>query len=453
MAKVRFWKFRKETRFLMDILIKFTFISPQNRKFLTNEINLLLALNCDKTSKCREKNYTNEEVSDFSKGLFKTPHEILNPTPGETVLGDSDKTGNYVLIENDSLLLYSLNYFKARTKDEIKKKNEDLGFSFYKEEYIFYLIKNSHTKQSIKYLAKLILLKCSENKAIFDIVLSLLIRILDELSDMENSFFDESDPESEAEIYKNYGQNLKEYPNKILKKNVSFIFKKLATDVQNNKLSEYKQKSCLSKLFSFYSKNKKYYSRAITVINILLNIFESTNIDTKKYLKDLNDILNWLNKFSVPPKHYEIKGINMYKDLPAVYHSKVMDDKQKAEFEKKEKEKTILKIERMKRIILNKKKEYNIANFDGDLSDFKFTFGDVVLFQEKEYVVTNCLDEMIRVKLIEKEKKNKWEDVNLSKKTNEKKLNISQKEKIKFWIEKDHYQLRIKNLVPEDVLK
>ena len=75
------------------------------------------------------------------------------------------------------------------------------------------------------------------------------------------------------------------------------------------------------------------------------------------------------------------------------------------------------------------------------------------MFQEKEYVATNCLDEMIRVKLIEKEKKNKWEDVNLSKKTNEKKLNISQKEKIKFWIEKDHYQLRIKNLVPEDVLK
>ena len=86
-------------------------------------------------------------------------------------------------------------------------------------------------------------------------------------------------------------------------------------------------------------------------------------------------------------------------------------------------------------------------NFDGDLSDFKFTFDDVILYQDKEYVVINCLDEMIRVKLVEKNKEKEWEDITLDKKTNKKKMTISEKEKIKFWIETDNYQLKIKSLV------
>ena len=218
-------------------------------------------------------------------------------------------------------------------------------------------------------------------------------------------------------------------------------------EAKNDKLGEYKIKTIASKLFSFFSKNKKYYSRAITIVNIILNIFETNKIDSKKYLKELNEILNWLNKYKISPKYFEIKGIIMYKDLPAAYHMKDLGKEKKIEFEKKEIDNTNKKINRIKQILANKSNEYNISNFDGDLSDFKFTFDDVILYQDKEYVVINCLDEMIRVKAVEKNKEKEWEDITLDKKTNKKKMTISEKEKIKFWIETDHYQLKIKSLV------
>ena len=136
-----------------------------------------------------------------------------------------------------------------------------------------------------------------------------------------------------------------------------------------------------------------------------------------------------------------------------MYHMKDMTPQQRAEFDKKETEKTNKKIERIKNILYNKKIEYNVTNFDEDLSDFKFNFGDVISYDNKEYVVTNCLDEMIRVKLIEKNKNkddkddlSEWDDINRSKKLKKRKMTIFEKEKISFWIEKDNYKLRIKKL-------
>ena len=138
-----------------------------------------------------------------------------------------------------------------------------------------------------------------------------------------------------------------------------------------------------------------------------------------------------------------------------MYHIKDMTPQQRSEFDKKETEKTNKKIERIKNILYNKKIEYNVTNFDEDLSDFKFNFGDVVSFDNKEYIVTNCLDEMIRVKLIEKNKNNdkddkddlsEWDDITRNKKLKKRKMTIFEKEKISFWIETDNYKLRIKKL-------
>ena len=340
--KIKFYSYKNETRFLLDILHKFSLISQENRKFLVNEINISLPLNLFIGKKCQEKEYSEQEVLNIDKGLFKPAHEILNPTPGQTVLGDRDKTGNYATLDYDIMLLCSLNYFKARTKDEIKKKNEDIGFSFYSDRYILSLIRHCKTKQGIKYFYKLVLLKCLENKEIFETVVKRLIAIIDAISDIEAAFFDESDLESDAEIYKNVGENAGDDCSlKTLKKNVSFVFRKLVSDSKNDKLRDYKIKTILSKLFTYFSKNKKYYSKAITIVNILLNIFETSEIDIKKYTKELNEILNWLIKYPVPPKHYEIRGMNMYKDQPPAYHYKEMSKEQKAQFEKKEKDKTI----------------------------------------------------------------------------------------------------------------
>ena len=152
------------------------------------------------------------------------------------------------------------------------------------------------------------LISFCKQKNIFDLVVKYLIEILDIIKDLEGNYFDESNPESEPEIYKNTGQNSNESNGKTLKKNISVIFRKLIMEAKNDKFGEYKIKTIASKLFSYFGKNKKYYSKAIVAVNIILNIFETNKIDSKKYLKDLNDILNWLTKYKIAPKYYEIKG-------------------------------------------------------------------------------------------------------------------------------------------------
>ena len=448
LCKIKFFNYLNESRFLLEILLKFALISPGNRKFLANEIKLLLPLKILIGPKIDQKEYeyNRKEIFNFSKGEFIAPHEVLNPQPGQRVEGDRDRMGKFINLDYIFMLFCCLDYTKEKKKDELKKNPIELYFSFYNANYFLSLTRYCKTKQDIKYLSKLISFKCSEDKNIFDLVMKHLFDIWDVIKDLDTNYFDESDEDTEAEIYKNTGENTTECSHKTLKKNVSFILRKLAIEAKGN-FGEYKIKTILSKLFSFYSKNKKYYSRAIMAVNTILNIFESIKIDNKKYLKDLNDILNWLNKFKVPPKHYEIKGINMYKQLPAQYHRKEMNERQKSEYEKKEIENTNKKIERLKQILLNKNLEYNISKFDGDLSDFKFTFGDVISIEKKEYEIINVLDEMIRVKLVEKNDLKEWEDIWKDKKTNKKKMTISEKEKIKFWVETDNYQLRIKNLV------
>ena len=456
LKKISFWKTQNESRFLFDILLKFTLISPENRKLLAKETKILLPLNVFIAKDCQEKKYTNEEATDFDKGVFKSEHDILNPTPGEVVYGDRDKTGKYLTLDYDIMLLCSLNYFKSKTKDEIKKSNDDIGFTFWKENYIYLLMRHCKTKQGIKYFSRLTQLKCANNKDIFDIVIKRLLSILENISDTESAFFDEMDPETEAEIYKNIGENNFDCSLKTLKKNVSFVLKKILVDAKNDKLLDYKIKTSIGKLYTFYSKNKKFYSRAITVINMLIAIFESINIDSRKYSKELNDILNWLTKNKIPPKFYEIKGMTMYKNLPNAYHVKEMTKEQRIDFDKKETENTNKKIEKIKNILMNKKPEYNIANFDEDLSDFKFNFGDVIIFDNKEYIVTNCLDEMIRVKLIEKNNDKDglgdWDDISRNKKLKKRKMTIYEKEKISFWIETDNYKLKIKKLADENLI-
>ena len=458
LKKIKFDKYQNESRFLFLTLLKFSLISQKNKMFLTKDINILLPLNILIAKNCNENKYSYEEVFDFDRGAFSSPHEILNPSPDETILGDSDKVGNYITLEYDLMLLCNLNYFKCRTKDEIKKNKYDIGFTFWKEGYLYNLLRYTKTKMAIKYFSKLIVLKCNDNKDLFDVIIKELFKFLDIITDAEDAYFDESDPEQNLNIYKNTEKNIKNCSLRVLKKNISFLLRILILESINDKFSEYKIKTILSKLFSFFSKNKKYYSRAITAINIILNIFESIELDSKKYYKDLNDILHWLNKFNIAPKHYEIKGINMYKDLPLSKHVKQMDIKQRTEYEKKEIEKTNKKIERLKSIIMNKKCAFNISNFEGDLSDFKFNFGDIVSYENKVYKVINCLDEMIEVKLIEDKKisndnkdnkdnnNNEWDDIYRNKKLEKKKMNIYQKEKIKFWIETDDYRLRIKQL-------
>ena len=69
------------------------------------------------------------------------------------------------------------------------------------------------------------------------------------------------------------------------------------------------------------------------------------------------------------------------------------------------------------------------------------------MFDNKLCIVTNCLDELIKIKLIEDKKEDESDKEFKVKDMNKKKKDIYEKEKNTFWVETDDYRLRIKGLV------
>ena len=447
LAKIEFRKNTKESRFLFSILLKFTFITPDAKKFLNENLQLSTIFNLIYCQECKQQNYSLEKLFDIDKGFFEPSHNILNPNLNDQVYGENDKTGKFVDINYDFMLLCSLMYYKERPKDDIIKKDEDIGFTFWNEDYIYRLIRKSKTLQDINYLSSLIKLKCIDNKDIFDNVLNKLLYILERINDDENAFYDEFDKDSTYNIYKN--KNVTSAISNILnllRSNVTIIFKKLFHETKD-KFDDYKIKTCLNKLFALFCKYKKYYGISISIINIIIDIYEERNI-YNQYPKEITEILNWLNKNKVPPKLYSIKGISMYRDeqMNFYYQGEISKDVKK-EFEQVETQKANKKIEYINKILKEKNNSYDTSNFYGDLSEFKFTFGDKVIFDNKICRVTNFLDELIKVKLIEDKKEEEYEKEFKVKNIFKKKKDIYEKEKNSFWVETDDYRLKIKDLV------
>ena len=436
-SKINYQKYEKEVRFLYSILLKFSFISSEAKSFLKKETNLCSILNLIKFSQCRNSNY-HSDVFEIDKGLFPTTHDILNPCPNEVVYGENDKVGKYILANYDFMLLCSLTYYKEKTKEEIEKNDEDIGYTFYYDKYIYLLIRSSRTRQDINFLANVIRYKCLNDKEITDNVLNKLFYIIERVNDEEKAFYDEYDQENNYLIYKNKSIN----PNSqnilnLLRSNVAIIIRKLVMET-NDKYDDYRIKTILNKLFSIFKDNKNYYGISLYLVNLFIDIYEKKDI-YKKYPKEINEIYNWINKNKIPPKLYEIKGIKMYRDERDYYHEISKD--MKKEFDQVEIAKANQKIEKINRIMKEKAINFDLTNNNCDLNDFKFVIEDQVLFDNKLYKVTNSLDELIKIRLIDS-KKEEFKTKNMSKK----KIDIYEKEKISFWVETDDYRLRIKKL-------
>ena len=446
---------KRDSRFLYAVLLRFSLLSKETRYFLRRKVNMQLLLNILLFQECRECDYDSSEITNIDQGLFDTSHDILNSNPYHKILCEPDKLGKFYIINYHFLLLCNLLYYEERPKEEIEYRNEDIGFTFYNEKYIEELIKYASTKQDINYLSNLFAKKCFNNKTIFENILNKLIDILERLSDNENSFYDLIEEEKSNEIYKNSNDN--NLFLKRLRNNIDIIFKKIIFDINDNN-NENRLKNSLSKLYSLFKDNKKYYGITISIINIIIDIsyfsLENDNL-TEKNQKILRDISDWLNKNNIPPKLYDIKGIKMYRkddDVMAnMYysHSKNKKDINKQiieEFDKEEIRKTNKKIEIINKILSNSM-DKDISSYNCDLTDFKFAIGDQIIYENKDYIITECLDELIKIKLMDKKIEDKEFKVNGF---HEKKMNLFEKEKISFWVETDNYNIRIKKLVDND---
>ncbi len=82
---------------------------------------------------------------------------------------------------------------------------------------------------------------------------------------------------------------------------------------------------------------KKYYVVTIFIVNMIIDLFEEKNM-SENYIKELNEILNWLKRNMIPPRYYSIKGINMYREEKVYYQP--MDESFKKDFDKVETIKT-----------------------------------------------------------------------------------------------------------------
>ena len=446
---------KNEIRFLFYVLLKFSLLFDKARLYLNKKyrFNLLTYLHIS-----NKRNVDNLIMFDEDLQVVKMEHEILNSDPKHQIFGENDKVGVYKLLNYEFMFLCSSLYYKEKSKEEIEKKN-DRYFSFYDDDddeesnitnsNVLLFLRNAQTKQDINYLSNLFKKKCYDDKIFFDNLLKKMIEILERITDKEDSFFDKFDEETYDEIYKDSknAHNLKRYRN-----NIGIIMIKILFDVKDNKLDEYRIKNAINALYSLFKKHKKYYGISISIINILIDIFSQQSDLLQKYIKNLNDILEWLQKYKIPPKLYDIKGIKMYEPgsqqeqyemmMLSQYSRAEIDKKAKDDFDKAETEKTNKKIELINSIINNEKNEKDISNCNCDFSDFKFAIGDEVIYDKKNYIITECLDELIKIKIMESNEESELK----AKGYHEKKLSPAEKEKKCFWIDTNNYKLRIRRL-------
>jgi len=429
------YKNLRDSQYIYKVLLKFSLISNEARHFKFKKIDVLLLLNMLMFQDLKKKSHPNNSIIQFDRAMFKSSHEILNCLSEGHIRIEGQTKYNNKTSHFEFLLLCNLIYCKEKSKEEINKEdNRDLGFSFWDKRYIFELIDNAKTKQDINYLSNVIKLRCINNEKIFDLILEVLIEILEKVNDYENSFYDESDEEKNYDIY----SNLKKNRYLLLRSNVTMIFKKFAMETGDSN-DKFIIKSCINRLYSFFKDNMKYYGLSILAINIIVDIIDIGKLQ-KIYSKQLTDILDWLNKYNIPPKYTEQKGILMFRNESISYAQNEIDNNFLTEFNNTELKKTNKKIERIENLLKNKNTEIDISSIYYDLSDFKFAIGDQVIYNNKNYKVTGYLDELIKIKLIEDDDKKDNNYGNKSKYTN------YEKEKSSFWIETDNYNLRIKKL-------
>ena len=453
MTKIKF-KYNNELRFLYDVLLKFCLVSQKAKEFLTDTIKMKLKLNylmfLNEEEFIRTLRQLRYNIDfDIDKGLFNTGHEILNSNPNGDIFGEQDKNGKYFRLKYGYNLLCILSFSKEKSKEELEKNQEDLFFSFHNKKYIQKLIVLALTKQDINYLSKLFVKKCFENKIIFNNIVEVLIFILRNMRDSQSSFYDKIEEENNDDIYNNSTNNKLFF--KRIKANIIIIFRNIIFEIRDTNF-EYRFKHSIEELMSLFREYKKYYGVTIAIINIIIDIFSNAGELSEKNQKPLQEILDWLYKYPVPPKLYEIKGLMMYKpenESHFFYYQGEPDKKEKEEFDKNENKKTKRKIEIISKILEGKKIEKNISNYNSDLSDFQFAIGDEVIYDKKDYVITNFIDEYIKIKIIDNNEDNKNKKQFKVKGFHEKPVNISEKEKKSLWVETDKYNLRIKKLISD----
>ena len=448
-----------ESRFFYFIIYRFSLISKKTKKFLINKALFLEFLNIVLLPEIREEYHDESKIlNSIEKGLYTPSHNILNTYKGK-LNGIFDKGGAFHY-ENYSIMLYFYLLSHER-KEKAKHPYFEGAYNFENKKFIKALFFKINTKQDAFIFSYLINIRCrnpKHYKSRIDNVLTNIINILNRADCDENINYDINNNKDNYNngMYNNnngYGNNI-DYENsfpKINPKYILLIFKRfISTTSDNKKIDEYRISNSLKYFFKVVENNAKFYNFMDMLIDFLIELFTNYFGIMSPYINEfsnnIKEIMQWIKKYPISPKLYPIEGISMYKDNNVVY-KQYINEKEKIEFIEEQVRKSDKKLHKLNNII-----EFRISGHDYeyeadfDLTDFKFRKGDYIYYNKKKAIVKEHLDELILIKIIEKEKGNENKPKNLNDIDDEEKYSLKDIEKTKFWVAKDDKNITIFNL-------
>ena len=421
-----------EHRFLYFTIYKFSLLSQDSREFLIYKCRVFELLCLILHNEHQSNDYIIKQIilSTYI-GPYTVTHNILSQNEDDELEIIRDKSGiyrneNYIYI----LFFYLLSYIPPKDIDE-DDIVYDSGYSLENKNFINVLLNNIRTKQDAFGFSNYINEKSKNSK-------SKINNVYDVLGDRLLKIDNNDKINYEYNNYKNYvNNNMNENPNQddpgINPKYLVMIFKKFILNHLPKK--DYVKKG-IKLIFSLFSKNQKYYSYSMMLIDLILELFSTDLKSYSEYFSDdLENMLQWLENWPIPPTKYNIEGISMYKKLKINYDNNLSEEK-KNEFNNTELNNTQKKIDKIYDILSgdlkNNNENENKYGKDLDLSDFKFIIGDTILYQNKERVIEEALDEQLKISV----------DIDM-KNVNKNIINNNKKE---IWIEIDDPTIEIKEL-------
>ena len=440
-----------DNKFLYYVLYKFSIISSNTREYLIKVIPVLdfLNINLNQYLLSSNKNKINKETLeniDIKKYYdYSFMHDILNINSIHGKIKIINDKGGIYHYENYLYLLY----FNLLS-DEYKDKEKDNIFSFDNSDFVFKLFTSLINRQDCFLFAHLINAKCYNNLSRENLVINLIFDILDKLDYKEDINYKLNKANSNTKIttIKDYKNRYELDPRNILLTLRLFI---LNTDNDGN-IKKNRIKISIQKLFELIKKHSKYYNYCILLIDFIIDLYLLNEIMIKEYVKpfkeELEYIKNWIKERPISPKLYKIEGLFMYRDDNVNYQQNITEQ-QKKEFDEKETIISNKKINLLNNIIKNNitGKDHLFDNNSVNMSEFLFTKNDQVIFDGKSAVVTEHLNEMIKIKFDQKvnikeiKKANELHNENNDKNSEEENKIIS-----KIWVDIEDEKLKINRL-------
>ena len=418
-----------EHRFLYFTIYRFSLISTNTREFLIYKCRLfeLLCLLLHRNHQTNEYS-TKEIIASTYIGPYTVNHNILDIGDKNEIKICSDRLGMY---KNENYIYMLFFYLLSYTpQDKNTKSVYDPGYSLENKDFINVLLNNVRTKQDAFCFSNYIIEKSKDSKTKIYNVYDVLGEVLNKIDNNDKINYDYNN-------YNNFVQNnMNENPDDndpgINPKYLIIIFKRFILSLLYKE--EYVRKG-LRLLFELFNINQKYYSYSTMIINLIIEFFSTDFKGFIKYFKkDLQNMREWLEQWPIPPSKFEIAGINMYKNMKINYDNNLSDEKRN-EIEGIELNNTQRKIDIIYDFLNPEEGGKNDFKFENDIDlfDFKFIIGDVILYQNKEKVIKEALDEQLKISLDSNDK-------------NKNKNTQSSNDKREMWIEIDNPSIKIKEL-------